>query len=231
MLLAERYCRNANAFSENELKIIQEKSICVIGCGGLGGNVIQSLARFGIGKLTLVDGDVFATNNLNRQLFSNTTNLGRKKVEVTKEELFKVNPELDVQVVPEMLDLNNGTEIVANHHLVIDCLDNIETRFLLADICTKLNIPLVHGAIGGFFGQVANLFPGDNMIERIYPDRKISDSGLEKLMGTPSFLPQVIGGIQSSEALKLLAGRQDVLQNSILFIDLLKNTMEEITMR
>lgn len=227
----ERYVANKEAFSQEELDVILQKRISVLGCGGLGGYVCQGFARFGVGGLTVVDGDVFSVSNLNRQLFATEENLGRPKAYVCKEELAKINSDLCVTARVEMMTPQNVCAILADADIAIDCLDNIEGRFVLAEACTALNLPMVHGAIGGFFGQVANLFPGDGLLARIYPDRLKKDTGIEKAMGNPAFMPQIIAAIQVSEALKILTGKGEILQNSLLYVDLLGCSFEKICLQ
>lgn len=226
MKIEERYSRNAEAFSAEEMARIRKKSACIIGCGGLGGHVIQSLARFGVGRLTIVDGDVFTESNLNRQIFSNAETLGQNKARVIQATLVSINPDVAVTAVPEMLTAENGAEILAGHDLAVDCLDNVSVRMLAAELCTKLEIPMVHGAIGGFFGQVANIFPGDQMMRRVYPKGEATELGAESALGNPAFMSQIVAGIQCCEGLKMLAGRGNILRNDILFIDLLENSSE-----
>ena len=225
----ERYSRNAEAFSWEEMARIQQKSICVIGCGGLGGCVIQSFARFGVGKITVVDGDVFVESNLNRQIFSDQKVLGQKKAIVIQEALKLINEEVEVVAYAEMLTAENAAMILSNHDLVVDCLDNIETRHVVAKQCAELAIPMVHGAIGGFYGQVANIFPGDGMMDKIYAKQNHQVEGIEKKLGNPPFIPQAIAAIQCSEGLKILSGKGRVLRNELLYIDLWDNSFEIIT--
>ena len=225
----ERYSRNAETFSWEEMARIQQKSICVIGCGGLGGCVIQSFARFGVRKITVVDGDVFVESNLNRQIFSDQKVLGQKKAIVIQEALKLINEEVEVVAYTEMLTAENAAMILSNHDLVVDCLDNIETRHVVAKQCTKLAIPMVHGAIGGFYGQVANIFPGDRMMDKIYAKQNHQVEGIEKKLGNPPFIPQAIAAIQCSEGLKILSGKGRILRNELLYIDLWDNSFETIT--
>lgn len=226
----ERYIRNAETFSWDEMERIQKKSICVVGCGGLGGYVCQTLARFGVGKITTIDGDVFNESNLNRQAFANTKTLGMNKALAAREALTLINPDVAVMAHPVMLSSENAAELLQGHDLAIDCLDSIPSRFLLAKQCSDQGIPMVHGAIAGFYGQIANIFPGDDLLDLIYPNKGETISGLEKKLGNPAFTPQLVSAIQCSEALKLLAGRQNILRHSMLHIDLLNNSYETIAL-
>lgn len=226
----ERYNKNINTFTKSEIEEVQNKSICIVGNGGLGGNVCQSLSRFGVGKLTLVDGDVFAVSNLNRQVFATEKNIGQKKAETTKEALSIINSDVSVTVYSEMLTSENAVDILAGHDLVIDCLDNIPSRFALMDGCENLGIPFVHGAIGGFYGQVTCVFPGDNTLRLLYPSEEKTERHPETDLGAPSFTPMIVAGMQSCEALKILAGRDTLLRGKFLYIDTLNHIYEIINL-
>lgn len=224
----ERYIRNADTFSWREMDEIQKKRIFVAGCGGLGGYVCQTLARFGVGKITIADGDTFSESNLNRQAFANSKTLGMNKALAAKQALTLINPDVAVKIHPVMLSAENTAEILRRHDLAIDCLDSIQIRFLLAKHCSAQGIPMVHGAIAGFYGQVANIFPEDGLLDLIYPDKEDTEYGLEKKLGNPAFTPQLVSAIQCSEALKILAGRENILRRSMLYVDLLNNSYETI---
>lgn len=224
----ERYCRNVNAFSWQEMEIINAKRVCIIGCGGLGGFVAQALARFGVGFLTLVDGDVFQESNLNRQIFATAQTLGQNKALACQQALGIINPDISVAANPVMLTELNAGEILQNHDLTIDCLDNVKARFIAVKHCQRLGIPVVHGAIGGFYGQVVNIFPQDEILQLLYPQGEASPPGLETTMGNPVFTPQLVAAVQCCEALKILAGRTNVLRNAMLYIDMLENSYDVI---
>jgi len=193
--------------------------VCVVGCGGLGGYVIEMLGRIGIGHITAVDGDVFDETNLNRQLLSETNLIGISKAKVAFDRMQRVNPEIELIPVNAYLDSQNGKDIIKGHDVVVDALDNAPSKMLLKDICGKLGIPLVHGAIGGWYGQVACVFPGDNTLDMLYKD--LDSEGIERELGNPPFTPALIASIQASEVIKILIKRGDVLRNKVLYIDLL----------
>lgn len=217
MSVSERYSKNFETFTKEEFERVRKSRVCIVGCGGLGGFVGNGLARFGVGNLTLVDGDCYAESNLNRQLFSTEGSLGAGKAQTVAEGLRKINSEIEVQVRPTMLTEENADDIIAGQSLVIDCLDNVEARLLLAARCAEKGIPVVHGAISGLFGQVACVYPGDGLMEILYPQG--CDLQASKKLGNPVFTPQLISAIECSEAIKLLSGRE-TLRNKVLYIDL-----------
>ncbi|MCL1805692.1 MAG: HesA/MoeB/ThiF family protein [Clostridiales bacterium] len=217
-----RYSRNVNAFSREEVEAIRGKSVCVVGCGGLGGYAAMCLARFGVGRLTLVDGDVFDASNLNRQLFCTERNLGKSKALEAKEALAAVNSEVEIVARGEMLTAANSASILSGCDAAVDCLDSASARLILEAGCEAAGIPLVHGAIGGFYGQVCCIFPGDGVISALYGGK--GSAPPNNAAGNPPFTPQMVAAIQCSEALKLLAGREDLLRKKLLIIDLLQNS-------
>jgi len=219
----DRYQRNGIITYEEQL-LMKQKKVCVIGCGGLGGYIIEMLSRFGIGTMSVVDGDVFDATNLNRQLLSTINTLGKSKAFTAAERVETIDSSLTIQVVATILDRENASDILKGHDVVVDALDSNSARLILLDACKELNIPLVHGAIGGWFGQVSTVFPEDEFIRSRV--RGMANKGIEKQMGNPSFTPACIASIQVAEIIKVLLGRGELLREKIIFIDLLNNEIE-----
>ena len=225
--LPSRYQRNQQMIStEQQLQLLQSK-VAVIGCGGLGGYVLEELARLGVGQIVAVDPDVFEEHNLNRQMLSTIALLGTSKVEAAVKRLAAVNPAVRVEPIAAAIDKANGPGILSGVKLVIDAVDNVPTRFDLAEICCQLNIPLVHGAIAGWFGQVATIYPGDQTLQRLYHNWS-GGKGVEAQLGNPSFTPALVASLQVAETCKLLLGQGHVLRNPGLSIDLLASQFVEI---
>jgi len=230
----ERYSRNIGVITQKEQVLLSQKSVCVIGCGGLGGGVIENLVRVGIGKLTVVDSDVFEVTNLNRQVLSNESNIGRSKAVEAAEQMKLINSEADITPIQEKLTEENCRQIIAGHDLVIDAVDNIKTRFILEEACEKEDIILIHGAIGGWGGQVGVIRPGDKLISKVYAadqddileseDAAVVDTSL----GNPSFTAAVVSAIQAAEVIKVLLNKEDALYNKLLMIDLSEHSYEVI---
>ena len=221
-----RYSKNLGAFTREEIEAVHAKSVCIAGCGGLGGFAAMSLARFGVGKLTLIDGDLFTVSNLNRQLFCTETNLGQNKAIEAKKALSVINSDIEVTAYPQMLNEDNCGSLLSGHDIVLDCLDNVPARILLEKTCKEAEIPLIHGAINGFLGQVCCILPGDDIIRTLYAGN-ISES-FGNTGGNPPFTPQLVAAIQCSEALKLLTGRENILRKKLLLIDLQDNTFQTV---
>ena len=226
--MKERYIRNIKAISEEENAVLFDKKVCVIGCGGLGGYIIEILARIGVGNLIVVDGDVFEESNLNRQLFSKTDLLGKSKAESAYRRVLEINPEVKVKYIYDFLDESNYSEIINNSDVAVDALDNIKTKKFLQKACEELGIPLVHGAIGGWYGQVTTIFPGDRTLDIIYKGEE--EKGQEKILGNLPFTASYTASLQSAEVIKLLIKRGDLLRKKVLFMDLLNNESEIINL-
>lgn len=216
-----RYEANRPALSGNECERLTGKSVCVIGCGGLGGYVTELLARAGVGHLTLVDPDVFRESNLNRQIFSTERNLGMRKVEAAAERISTVNSSVTVRAISEYLREDNAARLLTGHDVAVDALDNIPSRLLLAKHCCELSIPLVHGAIGGWYGQVSTILPGDNTFELLYQGDWAETDGPGA--GSLSFSVAATAAAECSEVIKLLTGKGKVLSKCLLVLDLLEN--------
>ncbi len=216
--MEERYSRNMKMLSERENALIRESCVAVVGCGGLGGGIIEMLGRLGVGHIIAVDGDNFEISNLNRQLLSHMENLGTSKAQAAIERMRLVNPGIKVTAVKERIDLENGRELLAGANVIVDAVDRINTRIMLQDLAEEMNVALVHGAIGGWYGQVMTVMSGDTTLNLIYGGE--STQGIEKELGNPSFTPAMVGSIQVSEVVKLLIKRGSLLRHKMLYIDL-----------
>lgn len=218
-----RYDRNIGTITNEEQAMLAEKSVCVVGCGGLGGGVIENLTRMGVGSLTMVDGDVFDESNLNRQVLSCEANLGRSKALEAAEQMSRINSGLTFTAIEDLLTADNAQEIIEGCDAVVDALDNPEARLILEAACEKLNIPLVHGAISGWNGQVGICMPESKMMTMIYGE----GAGTDESPTNPSFTPAVVSAMQAAETIKLLLER-DCLKNKLLMMDLQEHEYEII---
>lgn len=226
--MEKRYLKNMTMLSESEIEKIKNSQVCVIGCGGLGGYVIEMLARLGVGNITAVDGDIFDETNLNRQLLSDSNVIGKNKAEIAKERIALVNPLINFMPISQNINNDNGIEILKGHDVIIDAVDNIATRLLLQELVYELRIKLVHGAIAGWYGQVTTIFPGDRTLDMLYAEKNME--GIEKKLGNPSFTPAFVASVQVSETLKILIGRGELLRNKILYADLFAQDYEVVSL-
>jgi molybdopterin/thiamine biosynthesis adenylyltransferase len=220
----DRYQRNMNTLSPEENRRLADFSVCVVGCGGLGGYIIEMLGRLGIGSIVAVDGDVFEPTNLNRQLLSLEGNLGQPKALAARDRMAAVNSSVAVRPVTERFTAENGAEILAGCHLAFDALDNAASRRVLEEACENAGIPLVHGAIGGWYGQVCVVFPGDRILSELLPEG--TEKGIEAELGNPAFTPALVAAMEVSEGIKVLFDRPGILRRRLLAIDLLNHEYE-----
>ena len=200
--MEERYIRNLGALTEQECAALRTKTVFVAGCGGLGGYLIELLLRLGVGTIRAADGDVFEASNLNRQLLSSTRNLGRSKAEAAKDRAAEVNPDVRFVPIPEFVTEENAAELIRGCDAVLDALDNIPARRILARACAEAGIPLIHGAICGWTAQAAVIMPGDDLIDRIYPEGASPSS-----KASLSFTPPFCAALQTALCTRLLVGR------------------------
>lgn len=227
-LLPSRYQRNQSMISTTEQLQLFRSRVAVVGCGGLGGFVIEELARLGVGQIVVIDPDVFEEHNLNRQLLATPDTLGKAKVEAAQKRVAEVNPA--VRLIPHQVYFRSAAsrELLQGVIVAVDALDSISCRLELAESCAEMNIPMVHGAIGGWYGHVATQLPGDGTVQNIYRNW-VTGKGIEKDLGNPSFTPAVVAALQVAEVCKLLLGKGSILRRRKLSIDLLDMEMHEIS--
>lgn len=225
-MIQERYRMNCNAISSEEMQVLKRAKVCVVGCGGLGGHVIELLARLGMGHLVAVDGDAFARSNLNRQLLCLESSLGGNKAEEAVIRVNQVNSEVKIDAHCLYMDEGNAARLLSGCDLAVDALDNVESRLVLEDACAQKGIPLIHGAIGGWCGQVALVMPGSGLLRKIYG--RGTPKGEESTLGNPSFIPAHIASIQVAECVKTLLGKKSFLSGGVLQADLLAGNFDII---
>lgn len=214
-----RYRRNLGTIGFDGQQKLLESTVIIVGLGGLGGYLLEELGRGGVGRMVCCDHDVFEATNLNRQILSSHGNLGMCKVDVARERLAAINGGVEfVGVAGKFNDIDKSIWRAAD--VVFDCLDSIDDRLVLAEKCDLVSVPLVHGAIGGWYGQVGVIRPGSDVLSRIYKGQR---SGIEKDVGTPPFTAATAASIMASKGVKLLTGRDCAEDYHILFFDLLEN--------
>ncbi len=222
--MQQRYIRNVPALTEEECALLHTRRVLVAGCGGLGGNLINMLSRVGVGNLRIVDGDAFEETNLNRQLFSEVPILGTNKARAAAERINRINPDVCVETVETFVTEENAVELVRGCDVVLDALDNVDGRRVLAGACKKVGVPFVYGAISGWVAQSAVSMPGDDLIEKLYPeDVVVRDKSVL------SFTPALCASMQAALCVKLLTGRS-VETGTIYYVDLLNQEFETIHM-
>jgi len=209
-----------------QVKLLQSK-VAVIGAGGLGGTVVELLTRIGIGKLIIADKDIIEDSNLNRQILSKEINLGQSKTEVAVKRVNEINSSVEITGHSIFIDSNNVKEIIKGAGVVVDALDNLPSRFVLQKACRDLKIPLIHGAIAGFNGQLTTIFPEDKGLELIYGSNKdLPEHGSEVILGAPTVTPALIASLEAQEVIKILLKRGKLFRNRLLYLDIEEGTME-----
>lgn len=226
-LLPARYQRNRNTFSIEQQCKLFHSCVAVIGCGGLGGHIIELLARLGVGKIIAVDPDIFEEHNLNRQILSSIDFLGWSKVALAATRVADINPATTLIPIKAKLTAENGVELLQHADLATDALDSVTSRLELAKICEERKIPLVHGAIAGWYGQVLTQYPGEMTLQRLYEKRSQS-IGAEKKLGNPAFTPAVIAGIEVAEICRVMMGDGQGLKGRMISVNLLDMELEKI---
>lgn len=228
----QRYCRNQNYLSLEDQIHLLTSHVAVIGLGGLGGTVVEILCRLGIGTLTLVDGDVFDESNLNRQLLSSVENLGVQKAEAAANRVQQINPAIITHPVTDFLSEQNGSAILQDAQIAVDCLDTIDGRFILEAACKTVSIPFISGAIGGTAGQVTTITRDSIGLEMIYGARGTSPKrGIEAHLGTMVYSAVSIAALQCSEIVALATGQKPQLINKLLLADYTYPSMEIVELK
>ena len=208
--------------------------VLLVGAGGLGSPASLYLAAAGVGTLGIVDADVVDESNLQRQVVHSTDRLGEPKVASAKRTLEALNPDVDVVPFQERLTSENIDRILADGwDVIVDGADNFPTRYLVNDASVWSGIPVVHGSIFRFEGQVTVFAPGVGPCYRCLfpqpPPPELAPSCAEG--GVLGVLPGIIGSIQANETLKLILGRGDSLAGRLLLFDALGTTLDEVTVR
>jgi molybdopterin/thiamine biosynthesis adenylyltransferase len=230
-ILPARYERSQGTVGwEGQVKLL-ESTVAIVGCGGLGGWIIEGLARMGVGHLILIDGDTFGESNLNRQALCTEANLGQLKTEAAQERVAKVNSAIEVTIHPVMADEESMREMLAGADVVVDALDTLPTRLVLQEVAQSLGIPVVHGAIGGYIGQVMTVFPGDEGLYALYGRGDVPERGIEARLGNPAATPMMVAAWQIQEVIKILLDTGEPLRDRMLFMDAESGVAEILEIR
>ena len=232
---AQRYSRHLlipEVGEAGQQRLLNSK-VLLIGAGGLGSPAAYYLASAGVGTLGIVDSDVVDLTNLQRQILHTTDRIGESKVSSAKRTLEALNPDVKIVGYEERLGAANIDRIIEGYDVVIDGADNFPTRYLLNDASVKHRIPVVHGSIFRFEGQVTVFRPFEGPCYRCLfpepPPPELAPSCAEA--GVLGVLPGVIGTIQATEAIKLLLGIGEPLVGRYLLYDALEGSFREVHLR
>ena len=225
--------RQMSIVTRSEQQRFKDSKITVIGCGGIGGETIEMLARMGIGNLVLVDKDAFDLSNLNRQTLASLSDLGLDKSAVAAEKVRLINPYVNVDIFNEHVDQENIDKIIGDSDIVIDALDNVLTRVIVSRKAKEKGIPYIHGAIHGTQGQITVFLPNTKSYEEMFNlpsiDKELTEEVINDLKNVTSGVPPVIGPtpniigcLEAFEAYKIITGIGKVtVAPKILTFDLL----------
>lgn len=227
-ILPERYRRNLGTIGWDGQQRLLCATVAVVGAGGLGGWIIEGLARMGVGHLIIIDGDTFQENNLNRQLGCTELTLGRAKAECLAERVGEVNSAVAAVAHVAWLRADNAAELLSGAAVVVDALDTLPARMILSQAARELGAPLVHGAIGGYTGQLTTILPGGVGLEALYGSGPLPERGVEAQLGNPAATPMMIAAWQIHEVIKLLTGQGMALTGRLLVMDAEFGEMTEI---
>jgi molybdopterin/thiamine biosynthesis adenylyltransferase/rhodanese-related sulfurtransferase len=232
----QRYSRHLlipEVGEEGQLKLLDSR-ILLIGAGGLGSPASLYLAAAGVGRLGIVDDDVVDDSNLQRQIVHSTERLGESKAESAKRTIQALNPDVEVVTYKERLSSENADRILADGwDVIVDGADNFPTRYLVNDASVWHDIPVVHGSIYRFEGQVTVFKPHEGPCYRCLfpqpPPPELAPSCAEG--GVLGVLPGIVGSLQAAEALKLALGVGESLAGRLLLFDALATEFNEVTLR
>jgi len=229
-IVPRRYLRNIGTVGlDGQIKLLQS-TVAVVGAGGLGGTVIELLARQGIGNLIIIDNDRFTEQNLNRQIMSTEENLGRYKVVVAAKRVREINSATTVTTSRERLTGENAERLLTGARAVVDGLDNLQSRLVVEQACRRLTIPYVHASIGGFNGQLMTIFPEDVGLSSLYGSSSdaMPEQGIETEVGNPPPTVAMIAALQVQEVVKIITGVGVPVRNQILLVDAREDTIDRI---
>jgi len=220
----KRYARQTMIFGEEGQEKLKNAKVFIAGAGGLGSPISIYLAVAGVGNITLVDHDVVELSNLNRQILHGDNDINRKKTESAEETLRALNSDINVNIISDSITDDNIKELVRDSDLIIDAMDNFDTRHTLNRASVKLGIPYFHGAVSGFDGQATTIIPGKtaclNCIFPISPPKTVFP-----IIG---LTPGLIGLVQATEVVKYITGEGELLENEIFLWDGLKSSVEKV---
>lgn len=228
----QRYLRNAGSLGVTGQKKLLASRALLIGAGGLGGTIAQLLARMGLGQLFIVDGDFYSEDNLNRQAFCFEQTIGASKVRAACREILKINASTEVETYEGFVGEKEFPILIRGVSVAIDALDNMPSRFGLEKACKEGKVPLVHGAVAGFTGQVTTIYPEDFGFRAFYGDPSTApEKGIELELGNLAGIVSTIASIQVQEAVKVITGLGRPLRNRLLFFDSLNGSAETISLK
>ena len=223
-----RYARNRESLSADDQERLRRAHVLIAGAGGLGGYVIELLARMGIGHLTVVDGDRFESSNLNRQLLCLEHNLGSLKVEAARQRVALIDRTIVCEMVPDFLDRQGFARHISDVSIVVDALGGITSHRELCAACMDVQKPLVTGAVAGWTGFVVTVPAGGPDPGFLWQTDDARDA--ETVLGSLAPTAATIASVQCAEVVAWLTGRQPCLAGRMLIADLRQGSFEIVAL-
>lgn len=231
----ERYARHVilkEIGGEGQRRLL-EAHVAVIGAGGIGSPLIQYLAAAGVGRLTVIDDDVVALSNLQRQTLFGSDDIGARKTDAAGRAVARLNDDVEYVGVPERLTAENARMLLAGADVIVDGCDNFATRLAVADAALAMRVPLVSAAVGQFEGQLA-VYRGWETDKPCYrclvgndPDRPDVSCADQGVLGA---LTGVLGSLAAMEAIRAISGFGEDSAGSLLIVDALAFRFRTITL-
>jgi len=205
---------------QGQLKLKQSR-VCVVGVGGLGNPITTRLAAMGVGKIRIVDRDVIELSNLHRQTMFDEDDVGQVKVETAAKKLRKLNNDIIIEELPVSINDYTALDAVDGCDVVIDALDSVNARYSLNRACIEKKIPFVTGAAVGVTGQTFTIIPNESACYYcLFPALDEDSMPTCSIEGVHPSILSIIGGIEVSEAVKIITGKKPSLQDKVLHVDL-----------
>jgi len=205
---------------QGQLKLKQAK-VCVVGVGGLGNPIVTRLAAMGVGKIRIVDRDVIELSNLHRQTMFNEDDVGQVKVETAAKKLRKLNADIVIEELPISINDYTAFEVVDGCDVVVDALDSVNARYSLNKACIEKKIPFVTGAAVGVTGQCFTILPNQSACYHcLFPALDEDSMPTCSIEGVHPSILSIVGGIEVSEAVKVIMGKEPSLKDKVLHVDL-----------
>ena len=204
---------------EGQMRLLRSH-VLIIGVGGLGSPVALYLAAAGVGHLSIVDDDVVDFSNLQRQVLHYTSDVHRPKVLSAQDKIKAINPDVEVTAHRVRFCAENASSLLEGCDVVVDCTDNFSSKFAINDICVAAKIPLVHGAINEFAGNVMTIVPGSATLRDLFVPPEANAPAADQY-GVLGAVAGIVGSIQATEVLKLLSGMGELLTDRVLTDDAL----------
>ena len=205
---------------QGQLKL-KQASVCVVGVGGLGNPIVTRLAAMGVGKIRIVDRDVIELSNLHRQTMFNEDDVGQVKVETAAKKLRKLNQDIVIEELPVSINDYTALDVVDGCDVVIDALDSVNARYSLNKACIEKKIPFVTGAAVGVTGQSFTILPNETACYHcLFPALDEDSMPTCSIEGVHPSILSIIGGIEVSEAVKIITGKEPSLKDRVLHVDL-----------